>query len=146
MADARILSFNVGGQKGTYFSPEELTGIGFRIESEEGFHIEEKRVQILLNIHTDAEVKVQQNEVQEVDSIGYFRIGFTFEIDNFDDLVKEDELGVKKLHVDGILMRHLLAIAYSTARGMILVKTRGTLLEGSILPIIDPNELMEKEE
>lgn len=37
-------------------------------------------------------------------------------------------------------MSRLFTLAYSDARGMILVKTRGTILEGGILPIMNPRE------
>jgi hypothetical protein len=34
-----------------------------------------------------------------------------------------------------------MAIAYSTARGIILQSTQSTILDGVILPVIDPKDL-----
>lgn len=149
MLDARILAFRVGHEENEYISPEDVVSVSFRVESEEGFHLEERQVRIILNIRIDATLapnsddENEKTEIKEIQDVGVCQIGFLFFLENFHDLFKraEDE---KSLVLDGIAMAHLLAMAYSTARGMILVKTRGTSLEGSLLPIIDPHALMEK--
>ncbi|MEZ4825747.1 MAG: hypothetical protein R3C61_05550 [Bacteroidia bacterium] len=143
--DARILSFNVGGSSEIYVAPEEISGINFQVKSEESFNQLEKRVRIILNIIVD--ILINENESSEqrlISEFGKYRIGFSFLVDNFDELIHPSGEMESPASVDGTLVTHLLAIAYATARGMILVKTTGTSLEGAILPIIDPSELLDK--
>lgn len=38
----------------------------------------------------------------------------------------------------------LLGIAFSTARGIIFERTRGTFFDGVILPVVDPFKVLEE--
>ena len=152
MLDARILSFRVGKEKGDYIPPDEVDGVSFRVESEEAFNVDRKQVRIILSIWIDAYTKPEeaegeatQPEPTRYEDMGSCRLGFTFFLENFEELINPAEKEEDGLLVDSLTMAHLLAMAYSTSRGMILVKTRGTSLEGSLLPVIDPQQLMEKE-
>lgn len=148
LLDARILAFRVGGDDAEYFSSGYFDAIEFQVKSEESFLEEEQIVNILLRITANA-ISIPEDapeERQEFPGLGEFTIGFTFFIENYHELVVGPTEEVAHAVVDGVLMAHLFAIAYSTARGMILVKTRGTALEGGILPIMDPRELMERGE
>lgn len=150
--DARILSFRVGGEKSDYLPPDLVDGVSFRVESEEAFNVEQKQVRIILNIWIDAyaepekpEGEAAKPEPTKYEEIGFCRLGFTFFLENFADLIHPAEKNEGGLIVDSLAMANLLAMAYSTSRGMMLVKTRGTSLEGSLLPVIDPQQLMDKE-
>ncbi|MDX2250600.1 MAG: hypothetical protein SF052_27710 [Bacteroidia bacterium] len=145
LTDARILSFSIGGENEFYITPEELVGVVFRVKSEEFFDTAQKLARVILNIQTDIQFEDDEsNELKSVTSIGKFRLGFSFLVDNFEELIQISEKEETIPSVDGTLITHILAIAYATARGMILVKTMGTYLEGAILPIIDPSELLNK--
>ena len=148
--DARMLSFRVGNEEGDYLAPEEVAGVSFRVKSEESFNLDQKQVLIILNIWidallqpTDPEDKSQVQESRRYEGLGFCRLGFIFFLENFEDLVTPSGPD-GGLVVDGQAMSHLLGMAYSTSRGMILVKTRGTSLEGSLLPVLDPKTLMAK--
>jgi hypothetical protein len=72
-----------------------------------------------------------------------YGIEFHFYVENFKDFTRQSEEGV--MQVDAALGATLLGMAYSTARGIVFERTRGTFFEGVILPVIDPFELlMEK--
>jgi len=144
LLDARILTFEVGGTDGLYVSAEEVQSVSFVIESEEFFDAENQFIRIILKVKASAETEIAGQENQTFDTMGKFHIGFVFNIENYDDLITETSETEKQITVDDILIRHVFAIAYATARGMILVKTRGTSLDGCILPIVDPGTLMEK--
>ncbi|MEZ4772280.1 MAG: hypothetical protein R3D00_03790 [Bacteroidia bacterium] len=145
LIDARILSFSIGGEDEFYITPEERVGVGFRVKSEEFFDAGQKLARIILNVQADIQFEDDDgNELKSVTAIGKFRLGFSFLVDNFEELVLTSEKEETSPSIDGTLITHLLAIAYSTSRGMILVKTMGTYLEGAILPIIDPSELLNK--
>lgn len=47
------------------------------------------------------------------------------------------------MQVDIGLAASLVGLAYSTARGIILERTSGTILNGIIIPVIDPMKLLK---
>jgi len=47
--------------------------------------------------------------------------------------------------IDGQLVATVMGILYSTARGIILERTRGTFFDGVILPVISPKDLVGPE-
>lgn len=147
LLDARILSFQVGGKE-NYVSPEEVHGIEVRFTSEEAFDTLAQTIRIMLHLSIDiltySDAEDEAEAVISLPDFGSFSIGFMFTFDNYDELIQLSDGDLKEVKVDSMAMLHLFAMAYSTARGMILVKTRGTSLEGTILPIIDPSTFMEK--
>lgn len=46
------------------------------------------------------------------------------------------------MQIDAALGATLLGTAYSTARGIIFERTRGTYFDGVILPVIDPFKVL----
>ncbi|MCF6359701.1 MAG: hypothetical protein L3J29_02950 [Cyclobacteriaceae bacterium] len=72
-----------------------------------------------------------------------FTIDFFIEIDNYTELVvkKGDEL-----IADSHLLVNLVAVSFSTGRGILYSKLHSTHLEKIILPIIDPINLIKLDE
>ncbi|SFA59868.1 hypothetical protein SAMN04488511_12412 [Pedobacter suwonensis] len=69
-----------------------------------------------------------------------FTIEFLMEIENLEEFKiaqVEDEI-----KLDSRLGATLMGIVYSTARGIILTRTAGTVLQGIILPVLDPATLL----
>jgi hypothetical protein len=73
-----------------------------------------------------------------------FTIDFDFEVENMADFVKKTE-DTSSVEVSAELGTALMGIVYSTARGIVLTRTAGTVLDGIILPVIDPALLLEGE-
>jgi hypothetical protein len=92
----------------------------------------------LLNLEILLVGKDEDNEFLDVN--GEFGIEFLFKIDNLSSLSKTDAAG--SFIVNESLGLTLMAIAYSTARGIILQSTQGSMIEGVILPVIDPKDLL----
>lgn len=109
-------------------------------------------------------VKVQQHQVSRInDAQKLFLVRLTIELEGqdkdarpiglsssyvLDFQVRVDDLdhfkqGVQKGHpvIDGQLVATIMGILYSTARGIILERTRGTFFDGVILPVISPKDL-----
>jgi hypothetical protein len=61
---------------------------------------------------------------------------------DFVDLNEEDSSAV----MDNVLGGTLLAIVYSTVRGIIFSRTQGTSLNAVIMPVIDPMKMLETSE
>lgn len=65
---------------------------------------------------------------------------FHFSIENLGDFAVKSEDGERVIHP--ILATTLMGIIFSTARGMVLERTKGTYLNGVILPVIAPKDLV----
>jgi hypothetical protein len=64
-----------------------------------------------------------------------FMVDYIYVVENLPDFVL-DQTGENQ--VDALLGATLLGISFSTARGIIMERTKGTLFAGFILPIINP--------
>lgn len=73
-------------------------------------------------------------------------IAFTYHVKNFKSYMKEvskdkwDFINPS----DRIFITNLLSIAVSTTRGMLIEKTKGTIIEGKMLPIVNPNTFFKQ--
>ena len=140
MLDAGILAFEVNNQKEEYLFNDNWEGFVFHVESKDEFNMEDKLARIVLEVSVDG--RLGNGEI--VNRLGYFKFYFTYQVDNLDELVIVNN---DTFQIDWALGVHLVAISYSTSRGLILAKVSGTCLDGAILPITDPSELLgDKEE
>ncbi|SEB17056.1 hypothetical protein [Pedobacter hartonius] len=75
-----------------------------------------------------------------------FTIQFDFHVENLDEFLSYPD-GPEKdsLTADASIGSTLMGIAYSTSRGIILTRSNGTPLQGVILPVIDPRNLLTTE-
>ena len=101
------------------------------------FNFEIKNIRIRLEIFLEG---IDEKE-NLIGIQGDFGFDFHFHISNIEDFIEEND-GNKK--VSGNLGATLISIAYSTARGIVIERTQGTFLNGTILPIIDPQELLKE--
>lgn len=72
-----------------------------------------------------------------------FSIDFDFQIENILELIVVEEGNTKVVNAARELGMSLMAIAYSTTRGIILTRTAGTVLNGLILPVVDTAKLLD---
>ena len=72
---------------------------------------------------------------------GDFRFEYVFSVSNLGDYISDDN---DSKRIDGNLGVALMSIAYSTSRGIIYEKIAGTLLAGSVIPVIDPSKLISE--
>ncbi|MNK09424.1 hypothetical protein D3C87_273840 [compost metagenome] len=71
-----------------------------------------------------------------------FTIEFDFEIENLNDFRTHSSDVDHPVQIDRNLGVALMGIVYSTARGIVLTRTAGTVLDGIILPVIDPSTIL----
>lgn len=115
----------------------EPKNYSFSFAQKSTFNHEEKMVRIQLFIL----LKARGNNASNLGIQGEFGIEFNYKVDNLDNLcTKEDG----KLYYDPFLGTTLISISYSTARGIILQQTQGSIisLSGVILPVMNPTELL----
>lgn len=71
-----------------------------------------------------------------------YGIEFHFRVENFQDFVQEKKGNIQ---MDAGFVATLLGMAFSTARGIVFERTRGTFFEGIVLPVIDPYKALLEE-
>ncbi|MFM2307719.1 MAG: hypothetical protein RLZZ367_2388 [Bacteroidota bacterium] len=96
----------------------------------------------LKNITYFIKVKLQaiDKELKPIAIKAEYSFSLAFTVDNLSDyIVERTNSGIV---VELILAGTLMGIAYSTIRGMVLSRTEGTILDGIILPVVDPKSLI----
>ncbi|MBI3137904.1 MAG: hypothetical protein HYZ15_04900 [Sphingobacteriales bacterium] len=118
---------------------EQIASYQFEVGFEMSFNLEEKLVRSDLQLKI--EVKNKDENLTEKAS-GYFELLYLYKVDNLNDLVEkrpEDET----LLINAHLANAVASTSYSTARGVLLTRFQGTMLSDFILPVMDPNKLVE---
>ena len=118
-------------------NPVEVENISVQYAQNSAFNFEEKAIRIRLEILMIA----VDGEDKELGLNAEYGIEFHFVVENLDKFI-EVEGDTKTIH--GMLGGTLMGIAYSTARGIVFDRTQGTHFKGVILPVIDPKELVMK--
>ena len=116
---------------------EQIAGYEFGMGYSSGFNLEEKLVK------TELEISItSQNEEDSLHAKGLFRLAYLFRVENLNELVRQKGAD---LEISSALGNAIASISYSTARGILLTRFQGTTLKDFILPVIDPNVLLEPE-
>jgi hypothetical protein len=107
------------------------------------FNIEQKSIRVDLKIHCTG---LGENEIS-TGIEGLFHLEFSFNIEDIEEHIEDisfekDLKVIKKKVPSRNLMIPLIGTAYSTARGMIIMKVLGTPMEGFSLPIINAQQLI----
>lgn len=120
------------------FEIEKVEGHTFNVDFELGFNLDDKLVKADFSVNV--ETKSKETNIEE--AIGAFRFVYIFYVDNIEELTAmENDLTVT-LHPS--LGNALASITYSTSRGILMTRFQGTALSDFILPVINPNNLLEK--
>ncbi|AWM14617.1 MAG: hypothetical protein CMP76_15300 [Flavobacterium sp.] len=121
------------------FEEEKVQGHNFNVNFELGFNIPDKLIKadFSVNVETKSE---KENEGDE-EAIGSFSFVYVYYIDNIEELTKLEEDNT--VTISPALGNALAAITYSTSRGILMTRFQGTALSNFILPIINPNKLIE---
>lgn len=131
--------------KGQIESPFEfdesfVKGHDFNISFETSINIKEK----LVKADFIVSIKTQSDKNNSEEAQGNFHFVFIYYIKNINDLIDNNgKKNPKSLKVDSSLGNALAAITYSTSRGILMTRFQGTSLENFILPVINPNDLIE---
>ena len=111
-------------------NPVKWDNIGISIRKEDAYNFENKGCRFRLFFKCVA-MKIKH----ELDLTAEIGIEFHFIVENLKDFVtKKDDHNTISVE----LATTLLAIAFSTSRGIIVEKTQNTYFRGIILPVVDP--------
>jgi len=128
MIEASCLSFSVNNK-----IEEDITGFSFDYDANTKVDVENNLILIQLGINVSANAESKKIEA------GKFEFGFAYRVENLEETFEEIE-GRRKL--DQTLQMSILGISFSTARGMMLVKSSNTILQNAYLPIMNPASLL----
>ncbi|MBW4359915.1 hypothetical protein [Flavobacterium taihuense] len=120
------------------FENEKVAGHTFNVDFELGFNLEDKLVRADFSVHV--ETKSEEDTIEE--AVGNFSFVYVFYVDNIEELTTLEKDGAISIHP--ALGNALASITYSTSRGILMTRFQGTVLSDFILPVINPNDLLEK--
>ncbi|WP_114782997.1 hypothetical protein [Botryobacter ruber] len=116
----------------------EVRGFSSQVSVNPSFVVSEKKIKI--DVHVTCEAV--DDAIKSVGINGFFHLEFIFIVDNIEEHLITAAEGDKVLPSPA-LMVPLIGAAYSTARGMIIVKALGTSLQGFTLPIVNVQDLLQ---
>jgi len=131
----RIYKINLNLSDQFLLNPKKPENYSIQFGHENAVDFEAKAIRIRLETILDG----MNDKDEKLGVHAEYGIEFHFHVDNLEDFVEENENGKQ---VDSVLGTTILSIAFSTSRGIIIERTQGTYLEGIILPVIDPKELL----
>ncbi len=118
-------------------APKKLARFNVDISQEIAHNSFEKRVRVRILVNISA-ADDAQNLVEGIKAS--YGIDCHFVVENIEELVQNNQDGSEALQLD--LAATLFGMAYSTARGIVLERTHGTLMGGVILPIVSPIKVL----
>lgn len=86
-------------------------------------------------------MKTDSKGENETEATGNFHLIFIFRIENLEELVTHEKNN--RLNLNPVLANALSSITYSTSRGILLTRLQGTALQNFVLPVINPNKLLQ---
>lgn len=137
LVDVRILSGSINSP--FEFDTESVDHYDLDMNYDTGFNLGEDMVKSEFTISVKTESKNDQEE-----ATGSFKFAFVFNVENLSDLAVHEGDKKKALKVDSNLSTALASLTYSTARGILLTRFKGTVLNDFILPIIQPTNLLKR--
>lgn len=136
LLDVNIFSYQIRPTDQYLQEPVQIYQLEVGHDMQLAFNMEEELMGVRLYLNVEGKDEHQQ----PLGINGYFGIEHELAIDNLKKLVDEKTDGQYSL--DPELGHAVMNIIYGTARGIVLEKTRGTILGPTILPVVDPDDLL----
>jgi hypothetical protein len=118
-------------------NPVKPDGFEIKVGQNTTLDVENKNVRIRLNVGIEA----MKAESEPIGLSGDYGLEFQIHVENLEQFVTEKD---GRLIIDRKLGGTLIAIVFSTTRGIIFERTSSTLFNGVLLPVIDPNSLLDQ--
>jgi hypothetical protein len=118
------------------FDANKVKGCEFNVEFSTEINFEQTGLKSNLSIF----IKTESAGQNKKESTAEFVFAFIFEIDNLESQITTTNGG--DFEIDFLLSNAIASISYSTARGILMTRLQGTALRNFILPVIDPNNLI----
>jgi hypothetical protein len=132
----RILKSNINTTEDYIENPMAHDGVEIKMGQSTAFNSDEKNVRIRLSL----ELIANKDQDKPVGLSGEYLMEFILHVANLEEFVVENADKTKS--IDPMLNSTLIGIIFSTARGIVFERTAATLLNGVILPVIAPSQLI----
>jgi hypothetical protein len=118
------------------FLPGKISGHDMDNSFHLSFNLEEKLAK------ADFTIRVTTNSQGEntQEATGHFHLGFIYHVENLEALAVADDKN--RFILNPALSIALASVTYSTARGVLMTRLQGTVLQNFMLPIINPDKLL----
>lgn len=128
--------------KGQVYTPEnfdinQVSGHQLDNSLQLGFNLDKKLAKADFNV----DIKTDSKGGNENEATCNFHLRFIYQIQNLEDLAVPERSN--RLKVNPGLANALSSVTYSTSRGILLTRLQGTALQNFVLPIINPNKLLQ---
>ena len=142
MSSVEVVSFQIRNGSTKTFYKRDIRGVDYKFSTEFGYNLEDKIFLVTIN----TQIGVVHDEPTEEDISGECKIEFTFDVDNIEEYFIGNESKVSEggFGTDASFVYTLVGLSFSTARGIIFSRSLGTMLDGLLLPVIAPKELLLK--
>lgn len=139
LLDVKIVKGNVDA--GNDLVEDRLHSFGIHFDIKDSFQLKEKLARFLFTTKFNGLDKKDK----QLPLSAEFSFDFVFKVDNLEDYIANLDQGNNTVEVSSALGHVLIAIVYSTARGIILTRTQGTVIKnGILLPVINTQRLLQK--
>lgn len=118
------------------FVPEKAKGHDFSLDFGLSFNLEDKLVKADLKV----ELATKSEGKNEEEARGSFHFVYIFQVENLEELAVPDKN--YRIGMNEGLGKALASIAYSTSRGILFTRLKGTSLENFVLPVIESDKLL----
>lgn len=135
----KIYKSNIESTEEYLKNPEKPSGVEISFGQNTAYSLQAKNVRVRLLV----KLLAMKNETEKLGLNADFGLEFHLHVDNLEHFIIEQS--DSKL-IDKRLGSVISGIVYSTARGIIMERTSTTFFNAVILPVIDPNLLLENEE
>jgi hypothetical protein len=121
------------------FQISKIASFDFKVEFDSGVNLEENLIK--------ADFKLSVSTISSepaTEASGYYHLVFIFSVEELNAHVKIEAEG--SIDWNPYLANAIASITYSTSRGILWSRFQGTVMEGFILPVVDPNALLRNQE
>jgi hypothetical protein len=119
------------------FSISSVETYSYKVGFDMGFNFDEERIKSEFKIRIDT----NSGGKNEIEASGMFHFTFVFGLEGLNNLASHDSKA-NIVDVSPTLANAISSITYSTSRGILMSRFKGTALENFILPVISPNDLL----
>ena len=142
IVEVKTVSFSANnpGTPFEVYSPEDVKKYTYKYGYYRAIIGEQRLVSVNLRIDVSGQLRQKKNPVK----LGHITTESTFYLKDFEEWVEsgEDETWV----ISDLMKSILVGLAFSTTRGIMICQANNTLLQGVILPVVAPSNLVEIQE
>ena len=146
IVEVKTVSFSANnpGKPFEVYSSEDVKKYTYKYGYYRAIIGEQRLVSVNIRIDVTGQLRNRKNPVK----LGHITTESTFYLKDFDEWVEREdgENGEGNWVISDLMKSILVGLAFSTTRGILICQAQNTLLQGVILPVVAPSNLVEIQE